>query len=167
MVEGWKFQDMCHNPPAADREGGCAPSSPTRRSGGRTMSASSAALRTFPTNRLLMFLSPDLFTMLIWSPFSRPPVFDPLLSDLPAGELLGLPQVVGELKAVILKALKVVELAHAETRPWKMAISLYNSALHTFGSSCEMDNPKLLKHQILLTINIDNSLKINFGPIWG
>ena len=149
MMEGWKFQHMCHNPPAADREGGCAPSSPTRRSGCRTMSASSAALRTFPTNRLLMFLSPDLFTMLIWSPFSRPPVFDPLLSDLPAGELLGLPQVVGELKVVILKALKVVQLAHAETRPWLGDGGITEQDHHVKFILCEMDNPKLLEHQIL------------------
>ena len=78
---------------------------------------------------------------------SRPPVFYPLLSDLPAGKLLGLPQVVGELKVVILKALKVVQLAHAETKPWETAISHYS--VHTFGSSCEMDNPKLLEPQIL------------------
>ena len=87
------------------------------------------------------------FAILLWSTYSRPPVFDPLLSDLPAGKLLGLPQVVGELKVVILKALKVVQLAHAETKPWETAISHYS--VHTFGSSCEMDNPKLLEHQIL------------------
>ena len=119
MMEGRKFQNICDHPPAADREGGSSPSSPTRRSGCPTMPASSAASRTFPTNPLTMSLLPDLFCNIVMiSLFQcRPPVFYPLLSDLPAGKLLGLPQVVGELKVVILKALKVVQLAHAETRP--------------------------------------------------
>ena len=147
-------------PPAADREGGCAPSSPIRKNGCRTMPASSAASRTFTTNPLLMFLLPDLFTMMIWSPFSRPPVFDPLLSDLPAGELLGLLQVVGELKVVILKVLKVVELAHAETRPWDMAVSLNRIIMwNSFYVKWIIQNFWSIK----FFFNSDYSL-INFGP---
>ena len=115
-----------------------------------------------------MSLLPDLFfAILLWSTYSRPPVFDPLLSDLPAGKLLGLPQVVGELKVVILKALKVVQLAHAETRPWETAISL--SSAHFWIIMWNSVDVKWIilnfwSIKFFLTINSDNSHKINFGP---
>ena len=148
MMEGWKFQNMCHHPPAADREGGCAPSSPTRRSGCRTMPASSAASRTFPTNRLTMSPLPDFFYIVDMISCFQTSCFWPSVVGPSCRWVAWSPSSSGRAQS---RHLEGSQSSRAGSR-WNKTMGhggITEQDHHVKFILCEMDNPKLLEHQIL------------------